>query len=89
MMRFEKKQADETQRQESQDGRDGIAEGSEIGLSDACFRVRGDDGMIGELQVSKGSVVWFPSDAKKGFKLGWFRFDKLMQDEGMKCEKRK
>ena len=22
-------------------------------------------------------------------KLGWFRFDKLMQDEGMKCEKRK
>ena len=66
-----------------------LPKGLTIGLSDACFRVRDDDGMIGELQVSKGSVVWFPAEAKKGYKLGWFRFDKLMQDAGVKCEKRK
>ena len=32
-----------------------------VGLSDARFRVSNDDGIIGELQVSKGSVVWFPA----------------------------
>ena len=31
-----------------------------IGISDACFRVKDKDGIIGELQVSKGAVVWFP-----------------------------
>ena len=66
-----------------------LPKGLTIGLSDACFRVRDDDGMIGELQVSKGSVVWFPADAKKGYKLGWFSFDNLMKKAGVKCEKRK
>lgn len=60
-----------------------------VGLSDARFRVSNDDGIIGELQVSKGSVVWFPAFGKKGYKLNWFRFDDIMQRFGGKCESRK
>jgi len=62
--------------------------GMRIGVSDACFRVRNNDGIIGELQVSKGSLVWFPRDAKKGYRIGWNRFDRLMCDMGMQCEDR-
>ena len=66
-----------------------LPKGLVIGMADARFRVSNDDGMIGELQVSKGSVVWFPRDAKKGYKLNWFRFDNLMQEKGARCEKRR
>ena len=66
-----------------------LPKGLVIGMADARFRVSNDDGMIGELQVSKGSVVWFPRDAKKGYKLDWFRFDALMQEKGFRCEKRR
>lgn len=59
-----------------------------IGMSDACFRVKDDDGMIGELQVSKGSLVWFPRDAKKGYRLPWCRFNDLACEYGRQCESR-
>lgn len=59
-----------------------------IGMSDACFRVKDDDGMIGELQVSKGSLVWFPRDAKKGYRLTWHQFDHLACEHGRQCESR-
>lgn len=59
-----------------------------IGMSDACFRVKDDDGMIGELQVSKGSLVWFPRDAKKGYRLPWWRFNDLACEYGRQCESR-
>ena len=59
-----------------------------IGMSDACFRVKDDDGMIGELQVSKGSLVWFPRDAKRGYRLPWRRFDDLACKYGRRCESR-
>lgn len=66
-----------------------LPKGLVIGMADARFRVSNDDGIIGELQVSKGAVVWFPRDAKKGYKLNWFRFDDLMQAKGARCEKRR
>lgn len=66
-----------------------LPKGLVIGMADARFRVSNDDGIIGELQVSKGAVVWFPRDAKKGYKLDWFRFDDLMQEKGARCEKRR
>lgn len=66
-----------------------LPKGLVIGMADARFRVGNDDGMIGELQVSKGAVVWFPRDAKKGYKLNWFQFDDLMQKKGSRCEKRR
>lgn len=66
-----------------------LPKGLVIGMADARFRVSNDDGIIGELQVSKGAVVWFPRDAKKGYKLNWFRFDDLLQEKGVRCEKRR
>ena len=66
-----------------------LPKGLVIGMADARFRVSNDDGIIGELQVSKGAVVWFPRDAKKGYKLDWFRFNTLMREKGARCEKRR
>ena len=66
-----------------------LPKGLVIGMADARFRVSDDDGIIGELQVSKGAVVWFPRDAKKGYKIDWFRFNNLMQEKGVRCEKRR
>ena len=66
-----------------------LPKGLVIGMADARFRVSDDDGIIGELQVSKGAVVWFPRDAKKGYKIDWFRFNNLMQEKGVCCEKRR
>lgn len=59
-----------------------------LGMADARFRVRDDDGVIGELQVSKGSVVWFTKAAKKGYRLRWEKFDRLMCEKGTKCRNR-
>ena len=57
-----------------------------IGSSDACFRVKDKDGIIGELQVSTGALVWFPKDAKKGYRLTWPRFDRLACEHGRQDE---
>ena len=60
-----------------------------IGLSKARFVVQDDCMKIGELQVSQGSVVWFPKFGKLGYKVSWERFDDIMQDKGRKCRKRR
>ena len=60
-----------------------------IGLSKAKFVVQDDCMKIGELQMSQGSVVWFPKFGKLGYKVSWERFDDIMQDKGRKCRKRR
>ena len=60
-----------------------------VGLSKAKFVVQDDCLKIGELQVSQGSVVWFPKFGKLGYKVNWERFDDIMQEKGRKCRKRR
>lgn len=61
----------------------------QVGVSDVVFRIKDDDGLIGELQVSKGALVWFPKGAQKGYRVGWAKFGKFMEENcGKKCEKR-
>ena len=52
-----------------------------LGRADVVFRVRSDDELIGTLKISKGSLVWFPADTTKGYKVDWDRFDRLMQEQ--------
>ena len=58
-----------------------------IGLSKAKFVVQDGCMKVGELQVSQGSIVWFPRFGKLGYKMDWDKFDNCMQ-EGRKCRKR-
>lgn len=60
----------------------------DLGRSDVEFNVKKDGTKIGTLKVSKGSVVWFPSDTSYGYKLTWSAFDALMQENGKRSEKR-
>jgi hypothetical protein len=50
-----------------------------LGKEDVVFRVMADDELLGTLKVSKGAVVWWPGNAKLGYKLDWTRFDQAMR----------
>jgi hypothetical protein len=59
-----------------------------LGKADVEFLVKADELVLGTLAVSNGSVVWFPKGATNGYKMGWTKFNKVMQDEATKIEKR-
>ena len=44
---------------------------------------------FGELRISQGAVVWRGKNDKYGRKIGWDRFDKLLERDGKRSEKRK
>lgn len=41
-----------------------------LGKADVEFRVWQDEEMHGTLQVSKGTLVWFPSKTSYGYRMG-------------------
>ena len=43
---------------------------------------------VGALHVSRGAVVWFPSGTTYGYKMGWKKFDEIMQEYGSRTEAR-
>jgi len=51
-----------------------------LGKEDVIFRVMADDELLGTLKVSKGAVVWWPGNAKLGYKMDWARFDLAMRE---------
>lgn len=55
---------------------------------DFVFVVQRDGSKLGELRVSKGSVVWFPFNARFGYRLDWSQLDRIMQERGNQCEGR-
>jgi hypothetical protein len=59
-----------------------------LGKADVEFVVKRDGSILGTLAVSNGSVVWFPKGTTYGLKMGWKRFDEMMQDSAKKFEKR-
>ena len=59
-----------------------------LGRADIEFTVKADGSLLGTLTVSNGSLVWFPKGTTYGCKMGWSKFDKLMQEEATRQEKR-
>lgn len=60
----------------------------QLGKADATFRIKANGSMLGTLTVSNGSVVWFPRGRSYGCKMGWARFDEIMQEHARREEKR-
>lgn len=50
-----------------------------LGVSDVEFVVKVNAKRFGTLRISKGSLVWFPKNTRKGHKIGWSKFDELMR----------
>lgn len=59
-----------------------------LGKADVSFSVKQDGSMLGTLAISNGSLVWFPKGTTNGCKMSWTRFDRLMQEEARRTEKR-
>jgi hypothetical protein len=60
----------------------------DLGKADVEFTVKCNGKKLGELQVSKGSVVWFPQYKGLGYKVSWTEFNDVMKKYGKRSEKR-
>ena len=60
-----------------------------LGKADVEFLVKSGGSVFGKLAISNGSIVWFPKGKTKGCKIGWQKFDKVMQEKAIKFERRK
>jgi len=60
----------------------------DIKRADASFAVERDGKMLGTLEISNGSIVWFPPYTKHGLKMGWKKFSQLMEKNATRVEKR-
>ena len=59
-----------------------------LGRADVEFLIKRDGKVHGTLAISNGSVVWFPKGTSYGLKTGWAKFEKLMQENAVRFEKR-
>ena len=59
-----------------------------LGKADVTFLVKSDGAVHGTLEVSNGSVVWFPKGTSYGHKVGWAKFEELMKKHAPRFEKR-
>ena len=59
-----------------------------LGRSDVKFKIKRNGETFGTMTISNGSVVWFPKGTSNGYKMGWKRFNELMQEKAKQSEKR-
>jgi hypothetical protein len=59
-----------------------------LGIKDVVFVVKSDGETFGTLKVSKGSLVWFPTGTRNGFKIEWPKFDRVMKEQANLVERR-
>jgi hypothetical protein len=60
----------------------------EVKRADATFSVERDGKKLGTLEISNGSLVWFPPYNQYGLKVGWKKFHDLMEEHATRVEKR-
>ena len=59
-----------------------------LGKADVKFLIKSDGAVLGTLAISNGSMVWFPKGATYGLKVGWKKFNEMMQANATRLEKR-
>ncbi len=60
----------------------------EIKRADATFAVERDGKKFDTLEISNGSLVWFPPYTKYGLKMTWKKFHELMEANATRVETR-
>jgi hypothetical protein len=60
----------------------------DLGKADVEFAVKKGGKKLGELHVSKGSIVWFARDDSYGYKMSWSDFGEMMKTHAVKEERR-
>lgn len=61
----------------------------ELGKADVIFTVKKDNSKLGQLHISHGAAVWFPSNKQFGYKLSWAKLAELFEGHGTeKAEKK-
>jgi hypothetical protein len=53
----------------------------ELKKADIIFKISNDNGLLGTLEISNGSLVWFPKGKNIGHKAYWHQFNKFMIDK--------
>jgi hypothetical protein len=53
---------------------------AELGKKDAFIDIIQDDKKLGTITISKGTIEWYPVNAKKPYKISWSNFDKMIKD---------
>jgi len=59
-----------------------------LGKADVSFSIKEDGKKLGQLNVSNGSVVWFPNGNTYGHKLPWSALAAFMVAQGARSERR-
>jgi hypothetical protein len=50
--------------------------------TDIDVRVWSDGQLLGQVHISRGSIDWRPTYAKRRYQLSWENFDQLMTEHG-------
>jgi hypothetical protein len=51
-----------------------------LGKKDAVFEIYEDGKKLGTITMSKGSIEWYPKNAKLPYSFSWSEFDKMIKD---------
>lgn len=60
----------------------------EVKRADVSFQIERDGKLFGTLEISNGSVVWYPAGTTYGSKVGWRKFHEIMEDNATRFESR-
>jgi hypothetical protein len=56
--------------------------------SDITVSVKSDDTLLGRIEISRGSIDWWPANKSKvHYKMSWESFQKLMESNGRQVKK--
>lgn len=60
----------------------------EVVNNDVTIKVKSDDALLGRIEISKGSIDWWPANnSKTHYKMTWENFQALMEQNGRQVKK--
>ncbi len=61
----------------------------EVVNADVSIRVKSDDASLGRIEISKGSIDWWPANnSKTHYRMSWEAFQRVMEQHGREVKKK-